>query len=70
MAYFLYWDPLEKQWLISNILGGAQPWAKSQKNPPFVCPADPGNMKFWTYEDRGKTTNWVTDVSLKFECGL
>lgn len=70
VAFFLYWDPLEKAWLMSNILGGSLPWIKSQKNSPLHCPADPGNLKTWSYEDRARPGhgNWITDPTLKFEC--
>lgn len=70
IAFFLYWDPLEKSWLMSNILGGSLPWIKGQKNSALLCPADPGNFKTWSYEDRARPGQWINDPTLKFECVL
>jgi hypothetical protein len=68
IAFFLYWDPLDKSWIMSNILGGSLPWIKGQKNSALVCPADPGNAKTWSYEDRSRPGQWINDPTLKFEC--
>ena len=68
VAFFLYWDPLEKSWLMSNILGGSLPWIKGTKNSALLCPADPGNAKTWSYEDRARPGQWINDPTLKFEC--
>jgi hypothetical protein len=63
--FYLFWDPAEKAWVVGDALVGGKWSLKSAKNSRAACPADPENLKAWTYS---ATLNWKNDQTLKFEC--
>jgi hypothetical protein len=64
-VFYLYWDPSEKCWLVSDLPFGGKTMLKSSKNSRAACPADPETAKTWTY---AATLQWKNDPLMKFEC--
>ena len=64
-VFHLFWDPSEKSWIVGDSLGSGKPSLKSGKNSRAACPADPENLKSWTYS---ASLQWKSDPAMKFEC--
>jgi hypothetical protein len=64
-TFYLYWEPSDKSWVVSEQLGNGKVLLKSSKNSRSACPADPESLKTWTYS---ATLQWKNDPTMKFEC--